>query len=110
MQVEVNFKPLDRITSIANEVAKAHPCGGALVKELIALSHQLLNADRTTQPIASAPRETGRKLLLYCPKQGGWQVGEWSGERWILTWTWDFLTPTHWTEAPSHPGSDASAL
>jgi hypothetical protein len=94
---------LDRITSIANEVAKALPHGDALVRELIDLSHQLLKATTTPEPIESAPRESGRKLLLYCPEQGGWQVGEWTGERWTLTWTWDFLTPTHWTEAPGKP-------
>jgi hypothetical protein len=94
---------LDRITSIANEIAKVHPEGAALVKELFAVSHQLLKAETVAQPIETAPREPGRKLLLYCPEQGGWQGGEWTGERWTLTWTWDFLTPTHWTEAPGKP-------
>jgi hypothetical protein len=107
MRVDSTFErpnAVERITSIANEVANAHPHGNALVKELIGLAHELLEAERTPQPIETAPRESGRKLLLYCPEQGGWQVGEWTGERWTLTWTWDFLTPTHWTEAPGKPG------
>ncbi len=95
---------LDRITLIANEIASAHPRGDALVREVFALSHQLIMAEGSPKPIESAPRRSERKLLLYCPDQGGWQVGEWTGERWVLTWTWDFLTPTHWTEAPGLPG------
>jgi hypothetical protein len=100
--IEQHPAALDRITSIANQVANAVPGGDALVKELIALSQEVLRAGQAPQPVETAPRDAGRKLLLYCPEQGGWQVGEWTGERWALTWTWDLLTPTHWIQAPEN--------
>lgn len=34
------------------------------------------NAFPRPELIATAPRETARILLLYCPQQGGWHTGE----------------------------------
>jgi hypothetical protein len=35
------------------------------------------------QPIETAPREEDRRLLLWCPEQGGWHTGEWCDGRWL---------------------------
>ena len=44
-------------------------------------------AEKTTgpQPIATAPREPERTLLLFCPEQAGWQAGLWQNGRWMST-------------------------
>jgi hypothetical protein len=94
---------LDRLAGIANEIAKSHPGGDDLVREIFALATALVRDQHKAQPIATAPKEAGLTLLLYCPEQGGWQTGEWIAERWTATWTWDFLEPTHWAEAPKRP-------
>jgi len=94
---------LNRITSIADELAQAHSEGHELVKELFGLAVALVREDRKPQPLETAPQHFGRKLLLYCPSQGGWHVGEWLGPRWVDGWTLDFLHPTHWTEIPDEP-------
>jgi hypothetical protein len=39
----------------------------------------------TARPLATAPRERERTLLLYCPEQAGWQTGEWCESRWVST-------------------------
>ena len=59
------------------------------------------------QPIATAPREHERSLLLFCPEQGGWHVGQWwavDQARWVaLVADAIELEPTHWMAAPSDP-------
>ena len=40
-----------------------------------------------SRPIGEAPHEPERALLLYCPKQGGWQSGEWKLGEWTDTLT-----------------------
>jgi hypothetical protein len=95
---------LNRVTELANEIARHHPGGHELVKQLFAEFARVLREQyRKPQAIETAPKERDRKLLLYCPKQGGWEVGEWSGERWISTRKIEFLDPTHWVEAPPDP-------
>ena len=55
-------------------------------------------------PVATAPRERGRMLLLYCPGQGGWHTGEWHQGEWTDALTRrKHLKPTHWMEAPPDP-------
>jgi hypothetical protein len=39
----------------------------------------------SAQPVATAPRDPERTILLYCPEQGGWQTGEWCEGRWVST-------------------------
>ena len=57
-----------------------------------------------SRPIGEAPREPERALLLYCPKQGGWQSGEWQLGEWTDTLTrGKSLKPTHWMEPPPVP-------
>jgi hypothetical protein len=69
----------------------------------------LVIAQRTAgpQPIATAAREHERSLLLYCPEQGGWHVGQWWGvdrARWVAVIDDAIeLEPTHWMAAPSEP-------
>lgn len=94
---------LSRITSIADEIAQAYPAGRELVRELFGLAVALVRDDRKPQPLETVPKHFDRKLLLYCPSQGGWHVGEWVGARWVDGWTMDFLHPTHWTEIPDEP-------
>ena len=59
------------------------------------------------QPIATAPREHERSLLLFCPEQGGWHVGQWLGvdrARWrAVNDDAIELEPTHWMPAPADP-------
>jgi hypothetical protein len=56
------------------------------------------------EQIATAPQEPGRALLLYCPKQGGWQAGEWYQGEWTDTLTRvRSLKPTHWMDIPPSP-------
>jgi hypothetical protein len=53
------------------------------------------------EPIDVAPRERERTLLLWCPKQGGWQTGQWFEGRWGSTAENEHeLYPTHWAPVP----------
>jgi hypothetical protein len=63
----------------------------------------LTGAGKAPHPISSAPKETERTLLLYCPEQGGWHVGKWLLDKWAATiGTEHLLNPTHWMDVPSH--------
>jgi hypothetical protein len=69
-----------------------------------ALGATALAARREAEPIATAPREPERTLLLYCPEQAGWQTGEWCEGRWVSTADVEIvLEPTHWTDVPPDP-------
>jgi hypothetical protein len=58
----------------------------------------------STNPVATAPQELERTLLLYCPEQGGWQTGEWCEGRWVSTADIEIvLEPTHWADVPERP-------
>ena len=94
---------LNRICRIADDIARAHPEGHELVKEIFSLATDLVREELRPLPIETAPTGSERKLLLYCPEQGGWIVGEWLVGRWTASWTWDLLHPTHWTECPPEP-------
>ena len=95
---------LNRVTELANDIAQHHPHGRELVSQLFTEFARVLR-EQYMQPrvIETAPRQPDRKLLLYCPKQGGWEVGAWSGDRWISLRTIELLDPTHWTETPPDP-------
>jgi hypothetical protein len=58
-------------------------------------------------PIATAPREHEASILLFCPIQGGWQLGQWWGQdraRWVAVIDEAIdLKPTHWLPAPADP-------
>src|SRR3954469_17682383 len=58
------------------------------------------------EPIATAPKERDRTLLLYCCEQGGWRTGTWSEDeqRWIAISACDeTLDPSHWADPPPMP-------
>src|SRR5215213_53287 len=94
--------PLHRICLIVDEVARVHPRGYELTKELIELAAELVREEYRPLPIETAPKDAGRKLLLYCPGQG-WVVGEWLISRWTAVWTWDLLHPTYWIDWRAAP-------
>ena len=53
------------------------------------------------EPIDSAPREPDMSLMLFCPEQGGWHVGEWwpaeEPGKWVAAISTEIeLQPTHW--------------
>jgi hypothetical protein len=51
--------------------------------------------------MASAPRDQERRLLLWCPEQGGWHTGEWWEGSWRNSLSLiDVLEPVSWTELP----------
>jgi hypothetical protein len=58
-------------------------------------------------PIEDAPQEPDTSILLFCPEQGGWHVGEWwpnDRPRWVAVIDADIeLEPTHWQPAPPYP-------
>lgn len=97
----------ERITSIANELARdGDPDRHELVKDLIAaVSEALRESLLDPLPIETAPKEPSRGILLYCPDQGGWQIGRWAISRWLSTRKVEFLEPTHWAETPAEPQS-----
>jgi hypothetical protein len=73
--------------------------GGAVALSVGATASQ---AGARAHPITTAPRETERTILLYCPEQGGWQTGEWCEGRWVSTADIEIvLEPTHWTDVPA---------
>ncbi len=64
--------------------------------------------------MAIGPSEKPIKVLVYCPDEGGWHVGEWirAGyykdawfrQGWRLTADHDIeLRPTHWLPYPEEP-------
>jgi hypothetical protein len=56
-------------------------------------------------PITTAPSDDPeRPLLLFCPEQGGWQMGVFFDGRWLdfATLTME-LEPTHWMDVPPIP-------
>ena len=75
----------------------------ALREKVIELSDLLGQPEEPDAPeaIATAPREPQPSLLLFCPEQGGWHVGEWwaveEPGKWIAAISTDIeLEPTHW--------------
>ena len=52
------------------------------------------------RPIATAPRESGASVMLFCPRQGGWHVGQWWPEGrggWVASIDTSIgLDATHW--------------
>jgi hypothetical protein len=59
------------------------------------------------QPIHTAPRQPDTSILLFCPEQGGWQVGGWwtmERPRWVAVLDATIeLEPTYWMPTPADP-------
>lgn len=58
--------------------------------------------------IDCAPRGLREPLLLFCPGQGGWQVGHWNAgcepACWVAAVDGEtVLDPSHWVETPPPP-------
>ena len=95
--------PLANIIALARNLATDFPEAAQLARE-ITLAAAQIRLGSTARPIASAPRNGERSLLLYCAKQGGWHTGEWFQGEWTDTLTrGKSLEPTHWTELPEPP-------
>jgi hypothetical protein len=61
------------------------------------------------QPIRTAPREEGRRLLLFCPVEG-WVTGDWFDGRWVDALTLEHeLHPSHYLDLPPEP-TDAAEI
>jgi hypothetical protein len=55
----------------------------------------------TPQAMDTAPRGEDVPLLVWCPKQDGWQMGVFFEGRWVDYSTLELeLEPTHWLKAP----------
>jgi hypothetical protein len=93
-----------RIAEIADQLTGGPANARDLIGELFQLYAEVLRKEEPiVRPIETAPKVAHRKVLLFCPKQDGWQVGEWTGERWVSVWKLEFLDPTHWTDVPPPP-------
>ena len=96
---------LERVVHLANQLSKGPANARQLVRELfVAFTNVMREEHWKPQPIASAPKEPERALLLYCPEQGGWHTGEWRQGEWTDALTRaKHLKPTHWTDVPPRP-------
>ena len=102
--VHLRYPALSKIIEIAHQIDTRDPQGALLARALIMAVAEARLDDRP-RPIETAPREATRILLLYCPKQGGWQTGEWYPDksRWVSNMNMDTLHPTHWANVPVEP-------
>ena len=99
---------LQRVTDLANELAAGRGDARELVRELFVAFREVEREFSRPKPIAEAPRDRDRTLLLYCPKQAGWHAGEWFQGRWVpVIDQTQTLEPTHWLPAPEQPQSDS---
>jgi len=103
-------RALSRLCEIGSEIARTQSNGNEIVRELFALAADIVRDEKKPQPIESAPKLPNRPLLLYCPNQGGWHIGEWIALRWTDPASWQFLSPTHWTEMPEAPEGSSRGL
>jgi hypothetical protein len=56
------------------------------------------------QPIATAPHEEDRPILVYCANYHSWHSAVWFRGKWLAyVDTSTVLEPTHWLEAPPDP-------
>ena len=71
-------------------------------------AHSLVNGDMMVcvlpQPMDTAQHDSDMPLLLFCPNQGGWQIGVWLEGRWLDYASFSVtLDPTHWMPIPPDP-------
>ena len=112
--------PIDPVILRAVQDAQAalsryiEPCGPGEADTINALlrildNEPLVRAQQAAgpQPISTAPREHEACILLFCPEQGGWHVGQWWGvdrARWVAVIDDAIeLEPTLWMPAPADP-------
>ena len=81
----------------------------AQISKLFAeLADELAQPFDHAMPIGIAPRVCQAPVMLFCPKQGGWHVGEWreTGHpgRWVAAIDVLIgLNPTYWAHVPPSP-------
>jgi hypothetical protein len=100
------YPALAKIIEIAHQIGARDPEGALTMRRMI-MAVAEARLDDQPRPIESAPRLPAHILLLYCPKQGGWQTGEWypDKDRWVANMNMDTLHPTNWAEVPPEPNS-----
>ena len=95
-----------KVASALHDLSQKHQAVRDDIETLLMSTPELRGlGTRGALQIGNAP--TGnpmRTLLLFCPKQGGWQTGVFSNGRWL-----DFATrtvnlePTHFADVPPDP-------
>ena len=89
---------LDQTVALLDDATAQDPEAVALV--LDELAHEIVDP-AAPQAIVTAPRAPETPILLFCPEQGGWQVGKWwtveLPGRWAAAIDTSIrIEPTHW--------------
>ena len=109
MSTDVHLREpaLSKIVDIAHRIDARDPQRAELVRAIMFAVAEARLGERP-RPIETAPHVPTRIFLLYCPKQGGWQTGEWypQKDRWVSNMNMETLHPTHWTGVPREPQQD----
>lgn len=102
--VHLRYPALSKIVEVAHQIDSRDPQGVLLVRSILMAVAEARLGERP-RPIDTAPQVPTEIRLLYCPKQGGWQTGEWypAKNRWISNMNMETLNPTHWAEVPRDP-------
>ena len=73
----------DAQTALSRYIEPGGPGEADTINALLGIldNEPLVSAQQAAgpQPIATARREHEASLLLFCPEQGGWHVGQWWG-------------------------------
>jgi hypothetical protein len=101
----------DAQAALARYIEPSGPGEADTINALLRIldNEPLVQAQRAVGPqlIQTAPRQHETSILLFCPEQGGWHVGQWWGvdrARWIAVIDAAIeLEPTHWMPAPAGP-------
>src|SRR4051794_6263605 len=104
-------RPCSRQAVLARYVEPGGPGEADTINALLGIldSEALVRSQRAAgaQPIVSAPHQPEVTVLLFCPEQGGWRLGEWwtlDRPRWVAVIDASIeLEPTHWMPAPANP-------
>jgi hypothetical protein len=98
------YLELAKIVDLAQLMNVSSPDGARIYRSILLAVAEARIGDRP-RPIDTAPQVGTEVLLLYCPKQGGWQTGEWYSDkkRWVSNMNMETLHPTHWAYAPEEP-------
>jgi hypothetical protein len=98
-----NHPELAKIIEAAQQIDPRDARGFAAFRAVAMAVAEARMVDRPKR-IDTAPRLSGRALLLYCPEQAGWHSGTWCAGRWVSTADVELeLEPTHWTDVPGSP-------
>jgi hypothetical protein len=73
--VSLPRSPFEIITNLARQTAGDHPPAAPATQVIHAALKRNPKAPEPC-PMGAHPRELDRRLLLFCPEQGGWHSGE----------------------------------